>query len=72
MVDFNDRRKDPTRDWRIGVVKTMMESARQSQLAQEPFTPNYPGKVIPTQKAVDKADKAKARRIARARRQNGL
>lgn len=72
MPEFNDRREDRTRDWRIGAVKSMMEAAAQRQVEQEPFVDNYPGKFIPTPKQVAKADKAKTKRVTRARRRSGL
>lgn len=65
MTDFNDRREDRTRDWRVGVVKDFMARKAENDAL---YSQRYGGQYIPTPKEVAKADKAQQRR----RRRQGL
>lgn len=62
MIEFNDRREDVTRDWRVGKVKEIMANQRQQAIYDT-------GYITPvTDKALKKAEKARKKRITKVKK----
>jgi hypothetical protein len=62
MIEFNDRREDVTKDWRVGKVKEIMANQRQQAIYDT-------GYITPvSDKALQKAEKQRKKRIAKVKK----
>ena len=62
MIEFNDRRNDATKEWRVGKVKEIMANQKQQAIYDTGYITPIPDKTL------KKAEKQRQKRLNKAKR----